>query len=50
MLIDPSYNRLTIAAIAFECGFNSLSSFNTAFKKMKGKTPSVFKRESQEVL
>ena len=29
--------------IAFECGFNSVSSFNRAFKKVKGISPREFK-------
>ena len=32
----------TIASIAFDCGFNSLSVFNSAFKKFTGMTPSQF--------
>jgi AraC-like DNA-binding protein len=43
MLSNPKFDHLTIAAIAYECGFNSLSSFNTAFKKLAGTTPSAFK-------
>ena len=34
----------TIASIAFDCGFNSLSAFNRAFKKGTGYTPSEFIR------
>lgn len=45
MLIDPHYGQYKIAAIAFDCGFNTLSTFNLAFKKNTGKTPSEF-RES----
>lgn len=44
-LQDRQYNNLTIAAIAFEAGFNSLSSFNTAFKNHTGKTPAAFRKE-----
>lgn len=32
----------TIASLAFDCGFNSLSVFNSAFKKFTGMTPSQF--------
>lgn len=34
---------LKVAAVAFECGFNSLSSFYTHFKKSDGITPSEFR-------
>ncbi len=38
----PQYKHLTLLAIAFECGFNSKTTFNRAFKKMMGKAPSDF--------
>lgn len=41
---DGQYNNYTIAAIAFEVGFNSISSFNTAFKKQMGQTPLKFRK------
>lgn len=44
LLKDPDYNRYTIETIARECGFNSKSTFNEAFKKTEGVTPSVFKK------
>ena len=45
ILADPKFASLSIAAIAYDCGFNSLSSFNSAFKKITGKTPSAFKKQ-----
>jgi AraC-like DNA-binding protein len=33
-----------ISAIAYECGFNTLSSFNQAFKKFTLETPSEFRK------
>ncbi len=38
----PQYKHLTLLAIAFECGFNSKTTFNRAFKKATGKAPSAF--------
>lgn len=43
-LVNPAKKNLTIAAIAFESGFNSISAFNDAFKKHTSLTPSVFKK------
>ncbi|MBK9985231.1 MAG: AraC family transcriptional regulator [Saprospiraceae bacterium] len=37
------FKAYSIYGIALEVGFNSKSSFNTAFKKITGKTPSSFK-------
>jgi AraC-like DNA-binding protein len=39
------FENLTIAAIAFEVGFNSISSFNTAFKKQTGQTPQDYRNQ-----
>lgn len=36
-----------ITEIAFECGFNSISSFNAAFLKMNQCTPSAFRKRFQ---
>lgn len=35
----------TVLAIAFEVGFNSRSSFYTAFKKVTGQTPTAFRKD-----
>lgn len=42
-LSNPACFRYTIAAIAFDSGFNSLASFNEAFRKQYGTTPSKFR-------
>lgn len=38
--------KLTVLEVLYEVGFNSKSSFNTAFKKFTGTTPSEFKRKT----
>jgi AraC-type DNA-binding domain-containing proteins len=35
-------NRLTIAQICYECGFNNISNFNRSFKKLKEITPTEY--------
>jgi len=47
MLHDQNYVHYTIAAIAYEVGFNSLSSFNEAFKKQTKQTPVSYKNQLQ---
>lgn len=47
-LLDSRKHHLSIAGIATDCGFNTVSSFNTAFKKFTGYTPSVYKRKQME--
>lgn len=44
----PDSNKYTIASIAFDSGFNSLSSFNSAFKKIEGSTPSQFRKANAD--
>nr|WP_299385508.1 AraC family transcriptional regulator [Allomuricauda sp.] len=43
-LLNPSYQHTKIASIAYECGFNTLSAFNAAFKKNTGTTPTQFQK------
>lgn len=43
-LTSSSYGHIKISQIAYDCGFNTLSSFNSSFKKIKGTTPSQFKK------
>ena len=35
--------QVKVSDIAFDVGYNSLSAFNTAFKKSTGKTPTQFR-------
>ncbi|MBU0763468.1 MAG: helix-turn-helix domain-containing protein [Bacteroidetes bacterium] len=44
LLVDPEFKKLTIEGIASTIGFNSRSSFNTAFKKVIGMTPSQYQK------
>lgn len=44
-LQDPREAKRSVLEIAFDCGFNSKTSFNRAFKKLTGKTPSFFKQK-----
>ncbi|HZY38442.1 MAG TPA: ABC transporter permease, partial [Mucilaginibacter sp.] len=42
---DPVYDRLTLLGIAFDCGFNSKTTFNRTFKQMTGKSPVEYKND-----
>lgn len=44
LLQSKSHQNLTIASIAYDSGFNSISSFNTGFKKITGITPLAFQK------
>lgn len=43
-LLNPEFSRYTLESIGLEAGFHSKSSFNVAFKKVTGVTPSQFKK------
>jgi AraC-like DNA-binding protein len=42
IVTDPKKQKLTIMALALECGFNSKSAFNNCFKKLTHQTPSEY--------
>lgn len=42
-LVDPKYDHLSIAAIAYDSGFKSISTFNAQFKKQEGTTAKSYR-------
>ena len=44
LLLDANSKHFTISSIAFDTGFSSLSSFNSAFKKFESITPSSYRK------
>jgi AraC-like DNA-binding protein len=45
LLLEPAKEDHKIASIAYDAGFNSLSTFNEVFKKITGTTPSQFRKD-----
>lgn len=45
LAVDKEYKNYTILALAFEAGFKSKATFNAAFKKFTGKTPSNYLKQ-----
>ncbi|MEJ5102723.1 helix-turn-helix domain-containing protein [Chryseobacterium sp. MYb328] len=48
ILKDTSKSKVTVLEILYEVGFNSKSSFNTAFKKHTGNTPTSYRKNLQD--
>jgi putative ABC transport system permease protein len=42
---DPTYDHITLLGIAFDCGFNSKTTFNRTFKQITGKSPVEYKND-----
>jgi AraC-like DNA-binding protein len=49
LLHDPNKSHFNILQIAYEAGFNSKTTFNTAFKKITGYSPSAYQKQLAEV-
>lgn len=45
ILKDVTKSKVTVLEILYDVGFNSKSSFNTAFKKHTGKTPTSYRKD-----
>ncbi len=45
MLSDPKHSKDKIVAIAYDCGFGNVTSFNLAFKAKTQKTPSAYRKQ-----
>jgi AraC-like DNA-binding protein len=48
-LQDPELDHLTIAGIAFDCGFNSQATFQRTFKQFTGLSPSEYRNGLVEI-
>ena len=44
LLLDSKYINEKIATVAYDSGFGTVASFNVAFKRNTGKTPSLYKK------
>ncbi|WP_350284225.1 helix-turn-helix domain-containing protein [uncultured Croceitalea sp.] len=49
LLVDKAYAKEKIAAIAYDCGFGNVTSFNLAFKAATKQTPSSYRSTSGQV-
>jgi len=45
IVASPGNQKFTLLSLAFECGFNSKSSFNKYFKKVTGLSPSEYLKQ-----
>jgi AraC-like DNA-binding protein len=48
-LLQPGSRQLTIAGLAYDCGFNSLPTFQRAFKSVTGLSPKEFLRKADQI-
>lgn len=47
---NPENQKYTLLSLAYDCGFNSKTSFNRNFKKITGKSPSEYLKEAEIIL
>ena len=47
-LENPQFDHYKIAAIAYDCGFNSVPTFNTLFKRVHQVTPSSYRKQVRQ--
>lgn len=47
MILNPEFDKYSILAIGLEAGFNSKTTFYTAFKKETGMSPNEFKKQNR---
>ena len=50
LVMLPENQKFTLLSLAFECGFNSKTSFNRNFRKVMGLSPSDFLKQKNVVL
>lgn len=50
LLTDPDYDHWKISAIAYESGFNSISAFNSSFRREVGQTAKQFRESGRKRL
>jgi AraC-like DNA-binding protein len=48
-LSSPDAGRDKLIAVALECGFNSLATFNRVFKELTGRTPSDYRKNASAI-
>jgi AraC-like DNA-binding protein len=48
-ILQPEADNLTIAGVAFECGFSSQATFQRTFKQATGQSPSEFRRSALQI-
>ena len=39
---------MPVSAVAYECGYNSLRSFNRCFRRITGRTPREYREEKKK--